>query len=209
MIRIVLADDHTMLRQGLRLLLDKSEDMEIVAEAGRGDEALDLIRRHRPDVALLDISMPGIDGISVAARIALERLPTRVLILTTYDDPDMIKRAAAAGVRGYVPKERAFELLTDAIRQVAAGASMLNEFLPEAGYSNPQSVTTRELEVLELLSRGLTNRLVAQRLSISIKTVDSHRTNLMRKFDVHSTVELVCYALKTGLLASSPALKHQ
>lgn len=209
MIRIVLADDHTMLRQGLRLLLDKSEDMDVVAEAGRGDEALDLIRQLVPDVALLDISMPGIDGISVAARITQERLSTRVLILTTYDEPDMIKRAAVAGVRGYVPKERAFELLTDAIRQVASGTSLLHEFLPESGYSNPPSVTTRELEILELLSRGLTNRLIAQHLGISIKTVDSHRTNLMRKFDVHSAIELVRYALKTGLLTSAPTVTRK
>jgi len=199
MIRIIVADDHTVLRQGLRLLLGKSEDISIVGECGRGDEALELIRKHRPDVALLDISMPGIDGISVAATISQESLPTAVVILTTYDDTDMIKRAAIARVRGYVMKELAFEMVSDTIRKVAAGISLLKAYLPDEPVQRQESITGREQMVLSLISQGMTNRLIAQQLGISIKTVDTHRTNIMRKLDLHSTAELVRFALRTGL----------
>ena len=208
MIRIIVADDHTMLRQGLRLLLGKSEDISIVGECGRGDEALELIRKHRPDVALLDISMPGIDGISVAATISQEGLPTAVVILTTYDDTDMIKRAAIAGVRGYVMKELAFEMVSDTIRKVAGGISLLKAYLPDTPVQQQESITGREQMVLLLISQGMTNRLIAQQLGISIKTVDTHRTNMMRKLDLHSTAELVRFALRTGLTHSVTPSKN-
>lgn len=208
MIRLVVADDHTMLRQGLRLLLDKSEDISIVGECGRGDEALELIRKLRPDVALLDISMPGIDGISVATTISQEGLPTAVVILTTYDDSDMIKRAAIAGVRGYVMKELAFEMVSDTIRKVAGGTSLLNAYLPDTPVQEQESITEREQMVLLLISQGMTNRLIAQHLGISIKTVDTHRTNMMRKLDLHSTAELVRFALRTGLTHSVTSPKN-
>ncbi|CAH2032084.1 response regulator [Trichlorobacter ammonificans] len=204
MISIVFADDHTMLRQGLRLLLERDPDISIVGECGRGDDALELIRRNRPDVALLDIAMPGDDGISVAGKIARDGLPTAVIILTTHDDPQMMQRASIAGVRGYVLKDRAFEMLLDIIRQVAAGAALLKDYLPDHPVGPLEPITEREREVLLLISLGLTNRLIAQQLGISIKTVDTHRTNLMRKLDLHSTAELVRHAYRTGLLSSAP-----
>lgn len=203
MIRIILADDHTMLRQGLRLLLGRADDVVIVGECGRGDEALDMIRLHRPDVALLDISMPGMDGITVTTKIRREGIETAVVVMTTYDDHQMIQRAALSGAQGYVLKDLAFETLVDVIRQVASGASLLQEYLPEEVLLESETITDREKEVLALIAQGLTNRLMAEKLHISIKTVDSHRTNLMRKLGLHSTAELVRYAYRTGLFGQT------
>lgn len=198
MIRILIADDHVMFRQGLVRLLETADDIEIVDECSDGGEALKEIRLRRPDVALLDVSMPVVDGISVASLVARDRLQTRLIILTMHDDPSVYERAKKAGVQGFVIKDEAFEKLLEVVRVVAAGCSVIEG---RTGSEVPKTaLTERELQVLTLISHGCTNRMIALELGISIKTVDSHRTNLMNKLDLHSTAELVRYALKAGLI---------
>ena len=201
MIRIVVADDHALILQGLRILLQSAGDMTLLAECSNGTDALDLIRRHRPDIALLDISMPGIDGISLTALLANEQSDTAVVILSTHDDPVLHEQAANVGAYGYVLKNTAFDVLLDTIRQVASGKNLMTLHsccLQES----PRSCvpTEREREVLYLIANGLTNRMIAENLKISINTVDRHRSNLMMKLGLHSTAELVRYAIKTGIV---------
>ena len=197
-ISLVIADDHAMFRQGLRSLISIAPDFIIVAECGRGNEAFELIRKYRPDVAVLDISMPDMDGISVVVRLAKEGIATPVVILTTHDDPLMLEQARCAGVEGYVLKEFAFEELLDALRTVADGGSAMGG-CPEVPTSNGgKALTDREREVLGLVALGMSNRAIAENLRISIKTVDNHRTNLMAKLKLHSVVDLVRYAIKVG-----------
>ncbi len=198
MIRVLIADDHQMFRQGLAGLIAASPDLELVAGCADGAEALRLIRSHRPDVALLDISMPGIDGISLAACLQREGLATATVVLTGHDDPVVCEQAKSAGVRGFLRKGEAFENLVAVIRQVAsdqrAGKQRVVTRPPER-----QPLTDREREVLGHIARGMSNRLIAATLGVSVKTVDSHRCNLMNKLDLHSTAELVRHALALGL----------
>lgn len=197
MIRIIIADDHVMFRQGLLNMLKGADDIEIVADCGDGQEALKLIRRHTPDVAVLDVSMPKLDGISVARQVAWELPQTRVVILTMHDDPEVLERAEAAKVYGFVSKDDAFEELLDTIRVVRCMKAA--KPVPNAS-SRRTLLTEREFQVLRLIASGCTNRVIAADLEISVKTVESHRTNLMNKLDIHSTAELVRHAVKTGLI---------
>lgn len=196
---LVVADDHQIFRQGLRSLVKMAPDCEIVGECSRGNDALELIRTLRPTVALLDISMPGMDGLSVVATLRCEGNQTPVVILTTHDDPLMLERARSFGANAYVYKEFAFELLLHTLRQVADGTRLLGEQDQETVMQAGQTLTEREREVLRLISCGMSNRLIAESLHISSKTVDNHRTNIMQKLSVHTTAELVRYAVKVGL----------
>lgn len=199
MITLLIADDHAIFRQGLRSLISTEPECTIVAECSRGDEALQLIRHHRPTVAVLDISMPRQDGLSVVQELRKAGDQTPVVILTTHDDPLMLVRARSCGANAYVNKEYAFEELLQTLRAIADGSNLLesaDEYVVQDG--NPQ-LSEREREVLVLIVRGMSNRLVADALGLSSKTVDNHRTNLMRKLQVHSTAELVRYAVKVGL----------
>lgn len=198
MIRVLLADDHALLRQGLTRLLREAGDIEVVAECGDGVAALELIRSHSPDVAVLDVTMPRLDGISVARQVALEMPSTRVIILTMHNDRDVFERAAEAKVYGYVLKGDAFEELLDTIRVVYRMTPITSA--PRSRSARKTSLTNREKQVLQLIASGCTNRIIAADLGISIKTVDNHRTNLMNKLGLHSTAELVRYALKSGLV---------
>jgi len=200
-ITIIIADDHALILQGLRALLQTADDIELLAECINGIDALDLIRRHNPDVAVLDISMPGMDGITLAARLTSEQSRTAVVILTTHDDPVLYEQAVNVGISGYVLKSSAFDVLLDTIRQAASGARLIP--LPADSPPEPAryySLTEREREVLNLIANGLTNRMIAENLKISINTVDRHRSNLMVKLRLHSTAELVRYAIKTGII---------
>lgn len=199
LITLVIADDHAIFRQGMRSLVRMAPDFEIVGECGRGDEALELIRRHRPSVAVLDITMPSLDGLSVVSTLRRDKDLTPVVILTTHDDPLMLERARSSGANAYVNKEYAFEELLQTLRQVADGTSLLTELTGAAALASEQSLTEREREVLRLIACGMSNRLIAESLGISAKTVDNHRTNLMNKLRMHSTAELVRYAVKVGL----------
>ncbi len=199
LIRLVIADDHAIFRQGLRSLIGMADDCEIVGECSRGDEALVLIRNLRPTIAVIDISMPGLDGLSAVAALRREGNITPVVILTTHDDPLMLERARCSGANGYVNKEFAFEQLLQTIRNVADGAVLLDSTITPASLQEGPFLTDREREVIRLVACGMSSRLIGESLGISNKTVDNHRTNIMSKLRIHTTAELVRYAIRVGL----------
>ncbi|MEG3641372.1 response regulator transcription factor [Magnetococcus sp. PR-3] len=206
MIRIIMADDHTIFRQGLAHLLSAHSEVEIIGEAGRGDEALELIRSLKPDVALLDISMPGLNGLDVVKQVVSEGLTTRLLLLTMHDDPTLAIKADQAGALGYVVKDNAFSELQDAIAAVAAGKRFISAVVEEKVNELerlddlPVQLSPREKEVVKLVAEGQTNKEIARTLGISPKTVDTHRTRLMRKLNLHTTADVVRYAMRMGLV---------
>jgi two-component system response regulator NreC len=200
-IRILLADDHAVVRSGLRHVLGAEDDMEVVAEAGDLEETLRKVRGHRPDVLVLDLnlgrasSLPAIPELSAL---------TRVVVLTMQDDPAFARRALADGAAGFVLKETAEGVLLDAVRQAAAGGTYLDPALgarlAAAPAGPPDGLTDRELEVLRLLALGHTNAEVAEQMFLSVRTVESHRAAAARKTGRHSRAELVRYALDHRLL---------
>ncbi len=203
MITIIIADDHVMFRQGLLNLLRSAADIQVLAECGNGCQALELIREHAPDVAVLDISMPGMDGIAVIQTLRAEERSTEAIVLTMHDDPYFRTRALEAGARGYMLKDKAFDELLSAIR-AAAGAEQDATRPRDDGFafcagSGHTVLTERETQILNMIACGCTNRMIAADLGISVKTVESHRSNLMNKLERHSTAELVRYAVKVGL----------
>ena len=199
LIRLVIADDHAIFRQGLRSLIAMAGDCEIVGECSRGDEALVLIRKLRPTIAILDISMPGLDGLSTVAALRREDDTTPVVVLTTHDDPLMLERARCSGANGYVNKEFAFEQLLQTLRSVADGSVLLDPAASPASLHEGSFLTDREREVIRLVACGMSSRLIGESLGISNKTVDNHRTNIMSKLRIHTTAELVRYAIRVGL----------
>jgi len=199
LIRLVIADDHAIFRQGLRSLIAMADDCEIVGECSRGDEALVLIRNLRPTIAILDISMPGLDGLSAVAALRREDDTTPVVVLTTHDDPLMLERARCSGANGYVNKEFAFEQLLQTLRSVADGSVLLDPAARPASLHEGSVLTDRELEVIRLVACGMSSRLIGESLGISNKTVENHRTNIMSKLRIHTTAELVRYAIRVGL----------
>jgi two-component system response regulator NreC len=211
-ITLILADDHAVVRSGLRMLLDAQSDMRIVGEANNGREALDLTLSLKPDVILMDIMMPEMNGIEATRRITSENQDTAVLALTMYEDEQYFLEMLKAGASGYVPKRAAPDVLVSAIRTVSMGAmfiypSMTKPFVQEYGKKETADVSTasvdltpREREVLILIADGLTNSEIGEQLEISVKTVDRHRENIMRKLDIHSRIDLVKYAIREGLI---------
>ena len=209
--RILIADDHGVLRAGLRALLIAESDLEVVGEAADGDEALQMACELCPDLLLLDLSMPGPGGIEVTRRLQ-EVLPdTRVLILTFHEDESLLQEAMQAGASGYIIKRAVESELISAIHAVLRGdlyihPAMMRALLKyrpasPASYEAPtEPLTHREIEVLRLVARGNTNRQIAEDLTISVRTVESHRTNLMAKLGLHSRVELVRYAAEHRLI---------
>jgi DNA-binding NarL/FixJ family response regulator len=209
MIRVIIADDHVIFRQGLLNLLKSARDILVVGEAGDGSETLDLIIRERPDIAILDISMPGLDGFGILQQIREMGIGTKAIFLTMHKDSITAKKAMQSEVSGYVLKDNAFEDLLNSIRAVFAGGTFISPsvsqkiFAPPSHEGNkPHVLTVREREVLRLIASGLTNRQIADKLFISVKTVETHRTNIMQKLDIHTIADLVRYAIKTGLLES-------
>ncbi|MFQ5858021.1 MAG: response regulator [Anaerolineae bacterium] len=209
-ISVLLADDHAILRAGLRALLETYADIEVVGEAGDGEEAICQVRELRPDVVLMDVAMPGMNGL-VATRYILEESPaTKVLILTQYGNKEYVLPLLEAGAAGYVLKQAADTDLIRAIRAVDRGDSFLYppiaRMLLEAYASNEQAVdpyetlTPREREVLVLVAQGHSNREIADILHVSPKTVDVHRTRLMKKLDLHHVAGVTRYAIRRGLL---------
>ncbi len=201
MIRILLADDHAVVRSGLRHVLGAEDDMEVVAEAGDLEETLRKVRGHRPDVLVLDLNLGR--SSSLPAIPQLSEL-TRVVVLTMQDDPAFARRALADGAAGFVLKETAEGVLLDAVRQAAAGGTYLDPALgarlAAAPAGPPDGLTDRELEVLRLLALGHTNAEVAEQMFLSVRTVESHRAAAARKTGRHSRAELVRYALDHRLL---------
>lgn len=209
-IRIVIADDHGVLRAGLRALLNAEPDLEVVGEAVDVGEALRLTSTLQPDLVLMDLSMPDCGGIEATRRVAELRLNVRVLILTIHEDKGLVREAIRAGAAGYILKRAVESELINAIQAVARGDLYIHPALTRAllqdGTSMPaahrmaiETLTPREVEVLRLIVTGHTNRQIADRLTLSVRTVESHRANLMDKLNLHSRVELVRYAAEHGL----------
>jgi len=210
MIRVVLADDHAVVRKGIRGFLEEPGDITVVAEAANGDEALTLIRDHRPDVAVLDIQMPGRTGLEVTRAVRSERLPVGVLILTAYDDDPFVMTALQAGANGYVLKTAEPEDIVAAVRAVDEGQSALDPallqkvmaYLSGASLSaTVESLSAREIEVLRLAAQGFTNKAIGVQLGISDRTVQGHLTNIFGKLDVSSRTEAVTKAIQMGLVS--------
>lgn len=214
-IRVMLAEDHNVVREGLHLLLDARTDIEVIGEATNGRQAVALAREHCPDVAVLDISMPDLDGLQAATLIRAECPETQVLILTMHESDAYFFRALEAGAAGYVLKKAASEDLIKAVRAVARGEAffypsmarkLLDGYLRHgttemlAGPPGYEELSDREREVMFLLVRGLSNQEIADQLVISPSTVQSHRTRILQKLGVETTVDLVRYAIRHGLI---------
>lgn len=208
MIRIVLADDHQILLDGLRRLIDANGDMQVVATAVDAPTAIEAARVHRPDVIVLDINMPGGGGLEVARRVREMELPSKIVVLTMYAEDRYVMEAVRLGASGYVLKRSADKDLLEAIRTVAAGEAYLTPTAvrlllatqqSEAGRPEP-ALSSREREVLRFTARGFSNLEIAERLFVSPKTVDTYRSRIMAKLDLHRRSELVEYALRHGLL---------
>lgn len=212
-VRVLLADDHTLVRAGIRALLQSIEGVEVVAESGDGREALELIARHRPDVALLDIAMPGMNGLEIAKRITRESPRTRVVILSMHADPSYVQQALRAGAAGYLLKGAAVSELPLALRSVMLGETYLTPkvskhvvdgFLREGeGEPGPlHGLTKRQCEILQLIAEGHPTKEIAVILDVSIKTVETHRARLMDRLDIHDVPGLVRFAIRAGLVSS-------
>ncbi len=210
-IRVLLVDDHTMFREGIRSLLQSYEDVEIVGEATDGREAIEKVHQLAPEVVLMDIAMPGMGGLEATRRIRREYSDVRVLVLTQHEDSEYILSMIRAGAKGYIAKTATASELVSAIRTVHKGESFLypsaakalvEEYLTRAGGEETEyeRLTDREREVLQLVAEGHTNREIADRLFISVKTVLRHRTNMMEKLDFHNRTELIKYAMSKGLI---------
>ena len=208
-IRLLLADDHAILRAGLRVLLDAQPDMTVVAEAADGHEALDRARANRPDVAVVDLTMPGVSGVQTLERLRREVPATRLLVLTMHDDPAYAGLTLAAGATGHVVKDAESSELLAAIRAVHRGRTFVHTGSEVDAGTPPESATAmvpplsrRERQVLELLARGHTNREVAQRLSLSVKTIETYRSRLSDKLGLHTRADIVRLAMDLGLLTA-------
>ncbi len=213
MLRIVLADDHEVVREGLRLLIDAQADMIVVGQAGSGREAVRQALDYQPDVVVMDITMPHLDGAAATAQIKRERPRVRVLALTRHADQAYLRRMLHAGATGYVVKKTAADQLIDAIRHVAAGGTFVDPRLigelaehvigrSESTDTNRvrSALTEREVEVLRLIAWGRSNKEIAAQLSISVKTVEFHKTNAAEKLQLRSRTDIVRYALAQGWL---------
>ena len=211
MTRVMIVDDHAIVRAGLRALLFEETAFDLVGEAAGGYEALELVEKTKPDVLILDLSMPDLDGISVTRKIKPNFPDLKILILTLHEDEALLKEAIKAGAAGYILKRAAEAELISAIRTILRGdlyvdPSMVRGLLEESRQvqvkqSDPtETLTPRETEILRLIVEGYTNRQIGQELNISIRTVEGHRANISDKLGLHSRVELVRYARKTGLI---------
>ncbi|MGE5591912.1 MAG: response regulator [Bacillota bacterium] len=214
-LRILLIDDHNVLRNGLRLLLETQPDMRVVGEAADGEEGLALTRRLKPELVILDLSMPGLGGLDTLRRMVGEQPWMRVLILTMHDDPEFVRDALTAGARGYVLKKAADNELLTAIRQVAAGETYVYPSLAarlvtqgvqtrasreQPGREHLGNLSAREMEVLKLIALGYTHQEIGERLGVSVKTVETHKARISEKLELRTRAELVRYAMQNNLV---------
>lgn len=213
-IRILLADDHVVVRAGIRQFLELSPDLKVVAEAGNGQEACDLLKQHLPDVAVLDIQMPLMSGIEVTRWIRANRYPVGVLVLTAYDDDPYIQAVLRAGANGYVLKTAEPQEIIQGIRDVFHGKTVLDSALAQkiilklAGKKEAEIVeplTERELQILALTGKGYTNKAIGVQLSISDRTVQNHLANIFQKLNAESRTEAVMRAVSLGLIPADLA----
>jgi two-component system response regulator NreC len=208
-IRIVLADDHQVVRSGLRLLLDAEEGLEVVAEASDVETARRYVRGHHPRVLVLDLNMPGGSSLEAIPLIREESPETQIVILTMQQEPAFAREALRAGALGYVLKEAADEELVEAVRNAAAGDSYLNPRLgariaSEPPPGPPDDLSQREVDVLRLIALGHTNAEIAEQLYLSVRTVETHRSHVQQKLTLSTRAELVGYALERGLIDPNP-----
>ena len=212
-IRVIVADDHTILRQGLRRLLQDHEDIDVIGGAQDGNEALQQADRLRPDVVVMDISMENLNGIEATFRLKKQFPHMKVVILSIHRNVEYVQRAVQAGAEAYVVKEAAVDELVEVIRTVRAGDRYFSRLIPHSdilaqlsqqplrrSVGHARGLTPREREILQLIAEGNTNRAIARQLTISPKTVDTHRMHIMRKLDVHDVASLVRYAVREGLV---------
>ncbi len=213
-IRILVADDHALVREGIRYVLDSEPDFEVVAEAANGREAVELAQVHRPDVVVLDITMPEETGLAAAARLRDLVPSARVLLLSMHDQAEYVREGMRLGTSGYLLKESAGEELRAAIRAVHAGGTFFSPAvvkrltaaappLAPSAASLLGALTPRERDVLDGVARGLTNKAIAAELGISRRTVEAHRESLMRKLEIHNVAGLTRFALEAGLAGAS------
>lgn len=213
-IRILLADDHTVVRDGLRSLLEREPDMEVVAEAADGREAVQMAMQHAPAVAMIDVAMPVMNGIESARRIAAEAPGTNILMLSMHQDESYVLRALKAGAKGYLLKDSPRADVLEAVRAVARGRSFMSRKLSRMlqedyvrelearGLEDSYDLlTAREREILQLLAEGRTNKEVANLLNISLTTVETHRGHILQKLSLHSTPDLILYAVRKRIVA--------
>lgn len=211
-IRIVLVDDHALVRQGFRRILEDDRDIEVVGEAGNGLEAIALVRKTDPDVIVMDMAMPEMNGLHASIELLKQRPHSKILILSMYSDEQYVKNALDAGVRGYILKNAIETDLTRAVRAVSAGEQYLSPELSGVliravqsgsfeGSNDPyDKLTQREKQILQLIAHGKSNKEIAVMLDLSVNTVAVHRANLMSTLGVHKTAELVLFAVKKGLV---------
>jgi DNA-binding NarL/FixJ family response regulator len=213
-ITVLLADDHMLVRQGLRALLALDSGIQVVAEASDGREAVTLTKKHQPDVLVMDIAMPQLNGIGATRQIVAESPATKIIILSAHSDDPYIQRVLEAGAVGFLIKQSSAQCLSTAIREVMNGKKFFSPSIakrileqkptPEKlrGAKSATGLTPRELEVLQLVAEGAPNKQVAAKLGISIKTVEKHRQHLMDKLNIHDTAGLTRYAIARGIIES-------
>jgi len=210
-IRIILADDHRIVREGIRSLLEKSEDLEVIAEAENGREAVQLAKELNPDVILMDIAMPQLNGLEATLQIKRDCPEIKVLALTIHEDEEYIRQMLASGAMGYITKYAATDELVQAVQTVHKGEMVLSPAITrlvvedylrwaDVQQDNPDKLTPREREVLQLIAEGHKNKEISDILKISIKTVKAHRNNLMQKLDLHSQGDLIRYAIQKKII---------
>lgn len=218
-IRILIADDHSVVRSGIRTILQSSPEFTVVAEAEDGEEAVELAAKHKPEVVVMDISMPQLNGIEATAKMKQNDPNIKVIILTVHSDEEYVFQILRAGASGYVLKSAGKKEIFAAIRSAVSGERFFSPGISNliiegfinrtkgpapqpvvSGSSGKQQLTKREIEVLEYIAQGYTNRKIADTLFLSVRTVNTHRTNLMQKLDIHDTARLVRYAIETGLV---------
>ena len=212
-IRVLLAEDHTLVRAGLCALLKTLEGVEVVAEAGDGHQTLKRVKTHYPDLVLMDIAMPGLNGLEATIRVVKEHPHVKVIILSMHANEEYVLQSLSAGARGYLLKDSGTAELELAIRAVMKGETFLSpavskhvieQYVQRQG--DPQSpfhiLTPRQREILQLIAEGLSTKDIARKLDLSIKTVDTHRTQLMDRLDIHEVAGLVRYAVRTGLVTA-------
>ncbi|HEX4230754.1 MAG TPA: response regulator transcription factor [Bryobacteraceae bacterium] len=207
-IKILLAEDHTIVRQGLKLILAAHSDLEVIGEAANGREAVELAASLKPDIVLMDVAMPELNGIEATRRIVQDSPRLRVLVLSMHKEAVYVREILKAGARGYILKDAIDTELVNAVRSVARGdgyispavsGALLNDY--RQNVTDPLDLlSSREREVLQLIAEGKTNKEIAVRLNLSVYTVDSHRSKLMEKLNLHNTGELVRFAVKSGLV---------
>jgi two-component system response regulator NreC len=214
MIRIVLADDHTIMRSGLRAVLDRYSDMQVVGEAADGRQAIQCVEENHPDVIVMDVAMPNLNGIEAARQISAKHPGASIVVLSMHSDEGYVLRALKAGARGYLLKDSAESDLITAIRAVSEGKAffspaisrmLVDDYmrqLQQRGVEDSyELLTTREREILQLLAEGRSNKDIARMLDLSLYTVETHRSNLMEKLNLHGIPELMLYAIRKGVIS--------